>query len=93
VGGSIGLAVLATIAADHTASVLSSGSTAGPLAAITDGYALAFGVAGVISLVAAVAAIVVLPSRRRRERAAVLELERARAADLAGTPALEVEQA
>ena len=93
VGGSIGLAVLATIAADRTASVLSSGSTAGPLAAVTDGYALAFGVAGVISLVAAVAAIVVLPSRRRRERAAVLELERARATDLAGTPALEVEQA
>jgi MFS family permease len=93
VGGSIGLAVLATIAADRTASVLSSGSTAGLLSAITDGYALAFGVAGVISLVAAVAAIVVLPSRRRRERAAVLELERARATDLAGTPALEVEQA
>jgi EmrB/QacA subfamily drug resistance transporter len=90
VGGSIGLAVLATIAADRTASALASGSATGPLAALTDGYALAFGVAGLISLSAAVAALILLPTQRRA-RAAVLEVDRA--SGPAGTPALEVEQA
>ena len=89
-GGSIGLAALATVAADRTASVLASG-TAGGSAAMTDGYALAFGVAGVISLAAAVAALLVLPSQRRA-RAAVLDLERS-GANPGGAPALEAEQA
>jgi EmrB/QacA subfamily drug resistance transporter len=78
VGGSLGLAILATIAADRTASALASGSTAGIAQALTDGYARAFGVAGVFSLVSAVAAGFLLPSaRRRREETAVLELDRA----------------
>jgi MFS family permease len=89
VGGSIGLAALATIAADYTASLLSSGTT-NAATALTSGYARAFGIAGLVSLASAVAAGVLLPSSRRRDEAAVTELDRAPGGD---EPVLEVEGA
>ncbi|MEV4923107.1 MFS transporter [Streptomyces roseoverticillatus] len=56
-GGSIGLAALATIAAHHT------GTTTEP-AALNDGYALGLAIAAAIFVLAAVVAIGVLPRRR-----------------------------
>ncbi|MEV7569181.1 MFS transporter [Streptomyces tanashiensis] len=56
-GGSIGLAVLATLAAHHT-------GTATRPAALNDGYALGLAIAAGIFVLAAVVAIVVLPRRR-----------------------------
>ncbi|MGW1118996.1 MFS transporter [Streptomyces tanashiensis] len=56
-GGSIGLAALATIAAHHT-------GTATRPAALNDGYALGLAIAAAIFVLAAVVAIVVLPRRR-----------------------------
>lgn len=56
-GGSIGLAALATIAAHHT------GTTTDP-AALNDGYALGLAIAAAIFVLAAVVAIGVLPRRR-----------------------------
>ncbi|MFG2813586.1 MFS transporter [Streptomyces sp. NPDC048410] len=56
-GGCIGLAVLATIAARH------SGATATP-AALNDGYALGLAIAAALYVLAAVVAIGVLPRRR-----------------------------
>ena len=58
VGGSIGLAVLATLATDRTASLL---RTTSPAAALTSGYARAF-VASAVILFAAAAAALLLPS-------------------------------
>jgi len=55
-GGAVGLAVLATIAEQHTKSLLST--TSAPQA-ITSGYTLAFVVGGCIALVAAVGAFIV----------------------------------
>jgi MFS family permease len=69
VGGALGLAVLATIAVDHTASLLAAqglprdaASATGAasnavLSALTDGYGRAFVVGGVLALFAAVAAL------------------------------------
>jgi EmrB/QacA subfamily drug resistance transporter len=64
VGASIGLAALATLAATHTAGVLSgvASTPARTAAALTDGYSLAFTVATVVLLLTAVVATVVLPS-------------------------------
>ncbi|MFF5287468.1 MFS transporter [Streptomyces sp. NPDC013171] len=56
-GGSIGLAALATVAAHHT------GAVAGP-AALNDGYALGLAVAAAVFVLAAVVALGVLPRRR-----------------------------
>jgi len=55
-GGAIGLAVLATIAEQHTKSLLATTSVP---QAITSGYTLAFVVAGVFALAAAVGAFIV----------------------------------
>ncbi|WP_181509100.1 MULTISPECIES: MFS transporter [unclassified Streptomyces] len=55
-GGSIGLAALATVAAHHT------GTATGP-AALNEGYALGLAVAAAVFLLAAVVAIGVLPRR------------------------------
>ena len=69
IGGSIGLAALATVAADRTSALLhvvpGAPSAATTAAAYTAGYARAFGVAGVIVAFAAVAAALILPGRRR----------------------------
>ncbi|WP_329021914.1 MFS transporter [Streptomyces sp. NBC_01423] len=56
-GGSIGLAALATVAAHHT------GTATGP-AALNDGYALGLAVAAAVFVLAAIVAIGVLPRRR-----------------------------
>lgn len=57
-GGCVGLAALATIAAGHA-----EHAGSGP-AALAGGYALSLGIAAVLYLVAVLVAIVVLPSRR-----------------------------
>ncbi len=70
VGGVIGLAAIATVAADRTRSVL-AGSThtrAAAAAALTSGYSRAFEVAAVTTLIAAIAAISV-PALRRAAQA------------------------
>ncbi len=67
VGASIGLAALATLAANRTSGAL-AGTAATPAhtaAALTDGYALAFTVAAIILAVTVVVARVTLPSRRQ----------------------------
>ncbi len=66
VGASIGLAALATLAANRTTGVLAglAPTPAHAAAALTDGYSLAFMVASVILLVAAAVAMATLPSRR-----------------------------
>ncbi|MFJ3088351.1 MFS transporter [Streptomyces sp. NPDC086838] len=56
-GGSIGLAGLATVAAHHT------GTATGP-AALNDGYALGLALAAAVFVLAAIVAIGVLPRRR-----------------------------
>ncbi len=66
VGASIGLAVLATIAASRTTSVL-SGAAGAKAAALTDGYSLAISVSFVLLLVATVVGLFVLPPLRSRE--------------------------
>ncbi len=63
VGGSIGLAALATVAADRTAAALVNGSSSA--SALTAGFARAFSVATVF-LVASAATATIVPARRRR---------------------------
>ena len=66
IGGSLGLAVLATIAADRSRAVLAAGGRAVPVAlGLNDGYARAFEWAAALCL-AALAASVVLPAIRPR---------------------------
>lgn len=61
VGGALGLAVLATLAADRTQSALAAGH--GHAAALTDGYRLVFLVAAALVVAAiAVAATVLRPA-------------------------------
>jgi predicted MFS family arabinose efflux permease len=68
VGGSIGLAALATIAADHTRSLLvgTAHSRAATAAATTAGFGRAFVVASIIAIAAAGAALI-LPSIHQPE--------------------------
>jgi EmrB/QacA subfamily drug resistance transporter len=67
-GGSIGLAVLATVAIDHTKSLLGSTPATGAAAALTAGYARAFALDAILGLVACAAAFIV-PSLGRRQPA------------------------
>ncbi len=66
VGASLGLAVLATLAAKKTTSSLTGvvASPAHTASALTDGYTLAFAVAAVLLVVTAVAGLVTVPSLR-----------------------------
>jgi predicted MFS family arabinose efflux permease len=69
VGGSIGTAALSTVALTATASYLTAHHT-GPLAQATasvHGYTVAFAVSAVLFGIGAVAAVLLLPSRRRLE--------------------------
>jgi EmrB/QacA subfamily drug resistance transporter len=61
-GGALGLAVLASLAAAHSGS-----SSAGDLAALNDGYRLAFGVGALCALLAAAVAAALIPVRARGE--------------------------
>jgi EmrB/QacA subfamily drug resistance transporter len=63
VGGSLGLAVLSAVSTSRTASALRGGST--PAAALTHGFTSAFTVSAGLCAAAAVAAVVLLPGRRR----------------------------
>jgi EmrB/QacA subfamily drug resistance transporter len=86
VGASIGLAALATVAANRTSGKL-TGLAASPshaAAALTDGYALAFSVAAVVLAATAAVAMFTLPSLRQisepvkasqKAAASTLELE------------------
>ena len=66
VGASIGLAVLATLAARRTTDVLGgkAPTSVHTAVALTDGYSLALWVAAAVLLAAAVVALTTLPSRR-----------------------------
>ena len=90
IGGSLGLAVLATIAASRTRNALAGG--AAPVQALTDGFSLGFGTAVGFALVAAAVALLG-PGRRTGDIA--LPAQRAdvpaapgRAPALAGAPAV-----
>jgi hypothetical protein len=61
VGGSLGLAILATVATDRTAALVGLGQRA----ALSGGYARAFGLAAVVCLLAFAASLAVPPIRRR----------------------------
>ncbi|MFD7132235.1 MFS transporter [Streptomyces sp. NPDC059894] len=65
VGGSLGLAVLSTLAASRTEHLIGTG--ADPVPATADGYRLAFRVAAVVSLAALALAAAVLRERRTAE--------------------------
>ncbi|MGB7052304.1 MAG: MFS transporter [Acidimicrobiales bacterium] len=64
VGASIGLATLATLAANHSAALLSGSSHLSRAAAITDGYTLALVVSAGILVVAGAVGLGTLPSLR-----------------------------
>jgi hypothetical protein len=69
VGGSIGTAALSTVALTATATYLTAHHT-GPLAPVTaavHGYTVAFAVSAVLFGIGALAAVLLLPSRRRLE--------------------------
>ena len=70
VGAAIGLAALATVAANRTSGVLAGTATtpAHTAAALTDGYALAFAVAAVLLVVTAAVALATLPVARDLQR-------------------------
>ncbi len=61
VGGAVGLAVLATLAAGRTADLLAAGSE--PASALTAGFSLGFAVATAFALAATVAAVLLAPGR------------------------------
>ncbi len=67
IGAALGLAVLSTIAANHTSSEIASGTSAAR--ALTDGFQLQFGIGGVFCLVGAVAAVVLLRPQQEHEPA------------------------
>jgi EmrB/QacA subfamily drug resistance transporter len=65
VGAALGLAVLSTIAANHTHSTIGSGTSAAK--ALTDGFQLQFGVGAIFCFIGAVAAFVLLHPQSERE--------------------------
>ena len=66
-GGALGLAVLATIASSHSATLLHDGDSAG--AALTGGFHVAFLVGAAFAAVGSVVAFTGLPARPRRKPA------------------------
>jgi len=88
VGASIGLAALATVAANRTSGRLTdvAATPAHTAAALTDGYALAFSVAAVVLAATAAVAMATLPSLRQLG-------EPVRASQEAAAPTLELEEA
>jgi MFS family permease len=63
VGGSLGLAILSSVATSLTTSALHTGSA--PTAALTHGFKGAFVAAGILCALGALLALVLLPGRRR----------------------------
>jgi len=88
VGASIGLAALATVAANRTSGRLTdvAATPAHTAAALTDGYALAFSVAAVVLAATAAVGMATLPSLRQLG-------EPVRASQKAAAPSLELEEA
>lgn len=74
VGGSLGLAALATVASERTNSLLAAGHANTDRVALTNGYAHAFTGAALLSLAALVCSLVV-PSIRSRRGAATGDVE------------------
>ncbi len=70
VGGALGLAVLSTLAASRTSSLLSASASGSPHAALLGGFHLAFGLAAGLLALAAVLLVAML----RRHHVATLEL-------------------
>ena len=81
VGASIGLAVLTTVAASHTADVFRSLHVSHPVA-VTDGYALALTISAVVLVAAGIVAMTTLPSLRAMARPAPQPHEPAVAVEL-----------
>jgi EmrB/QacA subfamily drug resistance transporter len=78
IGAALGLAVLSTLAANHTQSEIDSGTSAAK--ALTDGFQLQFGVGAAFCLVGTIAAVVLLRPQRAAEAevgATMPEAERA----------------
>jgi hypothetical protein len=69
VGGSIGTAALSTVALTATASYLTAhhAGRLAPVTAAVHGYTVAFAVSAVLFGIGALAAVLLLPSRRRLE--------------------------
>ncbi len=88
VGASVGLAALATLAANRTSGKLTgvAATPAHTAAALTDGYALAFSVAAVVLAATAAVAMATLPSLRQIG-------EPVRVSEKATAKALELEEA
>jgi len=86
VGASIGLAALATIAANRTTSALSGhvATAERTAAALTDGYTRAFTIAAIVLLATAAVALATLPSLRTINRTSTTTRE-------VGTPELELD--
>jgi hypothetical protein len=72
VGGALGLAILSTIATNRTDAVFASGEQSVKVA-LTEGFQDAFFAGGVIALVGAVLALVLISSRDSREMAELAE--------------------
>jgi MFS family permease len=76
VGAALGLAVLTTIATSHTHAEIASGTAAAT--ALTDGFALQFGIGAIFCLVGAIGAVVLLrPQREEAIAEGMPEAERA----------------
>jgi EmrB/QacA subfamily drug resistance transporter len=74
VGAALGLAVLSTLAANHTDDEIASGTSGAK--ALTDGFQLQFEIGAIFCLVGAVAAFVMLrPQRQRQPAGAMAEAE------------------
>jgi sugar phosphate permease len=69
VGGALGLAVLSTIATNRTQAVFDSGVTNAKVA-LTEGFQSAFFAGGVIAIIGALLALVLISTRDSREMAA-----------------------
>jgi EmrB/QacA subfamily drug resistance transporter len=76
VGAALGLAVLSTLAANHTHDEIASGTASAR--ALTDGFQLQFEIGAIFCLVGAIAALVMLrPQRERQPSGAMAEAESA----------------
>ena len=67
VGAALGLAVLSTLAANHTHDEIASGASAGT--ALTDGFQLQFEVGAILCMVGAIAAVLMLRPQPERQGA------------------------
>jgi EmrB/QacA subfamily drug resistance transporter len=76
IGGALGLAVLVTVATNRTDTVFASGER-NPAVALTEGFQDAFFAAGIMAIVAALLAAVLISSQDSREMAETAESEAA----------------